>query len=169
MRLDNTQVITALVLRRKGPNDLFPSRPVPGVLAWEHLVPGDLEPGAVSGFAHLEAHCELLAGLGRRKEREPLRAAVLAPVAGLSPYGPRDDHPFVPIARRRPGATADPGPDLRRVRGPLPAGFLRRRLRDLCFGELFPRRQTRATRLLLTAALPRQAGPPEGYPARGMH
>ena len=83
-------------------------------MAWQHLVLGDLEPGAVSDFAHLEAHCELLAGirpvpLSRREEREPLRAAVLAPVAGLSPYGPRDDHPFVPIAGRRPEAAADPG------------------------------------------------------------
>ena len=36
------------------------------MMAWEHLVLGDLEPGAVSDFARLEAHCELLAELGRR-------------------------------------------------------------------------------------------------------
>ena len=51
---------------------------------------------------------------------------------------------------------------------PLPA-WHEGALRDLCFGELFPRWQTRATQLLLTAALPRPAGPPEGYPARRMH
>lgn len=36
------------------------------MMAWEHLVLGDLEPGAVSDAARLEAHCALLAGLGRR-------------------------------------------------------------------------------------------------------
>jgi len=51
---------------------------------------------------------------------------------------------------------------------PLPA-WHEGALRDLCFGELFPRSQTRATQLLLTATLPRPAGPPEGYPARRMH
>jgi cell division septation protein DedD len=51
---------------------------------------------------------------------------------------------------------------------PLPA-WHEGALRDLCSGELFPRWQTRATQLLLTAALPRPAGPPEGYPARRMH
>jgi hypothetical protein len=37
---------------------------------------------------------------------------------------------------------------------PLPA-WHENALRDLCFGELFPRWQTRATQLLLTATLPR--------------
>jgi hypothetical protein len=36
------------------------------MMAWEHLVLGDLEPGAISDFAQLEAHCEFLAELGRR-------------------------------------------------------------------------------------------------------
>jgi hypothetical protein len=34
------------------------------MMAWEHVVLGDLEPGAVNDFAQLEAHCELLAELG---------------------------------------------------------------------------------------------------------
>jgi hypothetical protein len=36
------------------------------MMAWEHLVLGDLEPGAVADSGRLEAHCDLLAGLGRR-------------------------------------------------------------------------------------------------------
>jgi len=94
-------------------------------MAWEHLVLGDLEPGAVSDFAQLEAHCELLAELGRR----PL----------------------------------DPDPRLPRAADVIQLpGWHEGALRDLCFGDLFPRWQTRATHLLLTAALPRPAGPPEG-------
>ena len=58
------------------------------MMAWEHLVIGDLEPGAIGDVAQLEAHCELLAGLGRRRgdadrDRPPDADLIRLPGSGL--------------------------------------------------------------------------------------